>query len=341
MHDVLELRVREIRPETRESKSFFLERTDGRPLSYQPGQFLTLLLRHQGHEVRRSYSLGSAPETDPYPYFTVKRVTNGEISRWMLDTLKEGDLLYALPPAGRFVLSDEDTGLLVFVAAGSGITPIFSLIKSSLARADGPRLVLLYSSHHPGETIFKKDLDDLAAQYPGRFDVEYFFTTGTQTPRRLNNTLLEKAATAYIQEENPRFFLCGPEDFMRMARIVLLFMGFPADAIRKENFVIIAPSPEIPVGFGVEAEVRILYKGETRSLTVPAGTYLLDAALKAGIDLPYSCRGGRCSTCVARCLEGRVKMTINDVLTEREMEAGDVLTCTGLAETKQIVLKVG
>lgn len=341
MPEILELRVREIRAETRDSKSFFLERPDGQTFSYLPGQFLTLLLEHQGHEVRRSYSLGSAPGVDPYPFITVKRVANGEISRWMLDTVREGDTWRCLPPAGRFVSGPEDTGRKVFVAAGSGITPIFSLIKASLAAPDGPPLVLLYSSHHPRETIFSRELDELSAQHPDRLRIHYLFTTGTETPGRLNNSLLERYVSAYTREENVRFFLCGPEDFMRMARIVLLFMGFPAEAIRKENFVIIAPSPEIPVGFGVEAEVRILYQGETRTLSVPAGTYLLDAALKAGIDLPYSCRGGRCSTCVARCLEGRVKMTINDVLTEREMAAGDILTCTGLAETKQIVLQVG
>lgn len=343
MAEWIEWKVTGIRPETADCKTYVLEPIDGLPVPYQAGQFLTLLLQHEGHELRRSYSISSTPEVDTSVSLTLKRVVNGEVSRWLLQNLQVGDTLRSLPPAGRFTLDLQVETDLFFVAAGSGISPIYSLIKAALYQQPQRRIVLFYSNTSPGSTIFKDELDALTQQFPERLTIEYLYSNppADELPRRLNNTLFEKLLARHVGAGRPAFYLCGPEDFMRLVRIVLLFLGFPAESIRKENFVIPPQTPAIPEGFGVASQVEINYQNQRYTLEVPAGTYLLTAALNAGIALPYSCRGGRCSTCVAQCLEGRVKMTINDVLTERELAQGEILTCTALAETSRILIKVG
>ncbi|OZI06248.1 oxidoreductase [Siphonobacter sp. BAB-5385] len=341
----IEWKVTAIRPETADCKTYVLKPVDGLPVPYQAGQFLTLLLQHEGHELRRSYSISSTPEVDTSFSLTIKRVVNGEVSRWLLQNLQVGDTLRSLPPAGRFTLDSQADTDLFLVAAGSGITPIYSLIKAALYQQPQRRIVLFYSNTSRSSTIFKDELDALTQQFPERLTIEYLYSNppADERARRLNNTLFEKLLARHLDptRNQPAFYLCGPEDFMRLVRIVLLFLGFPAESIRKENFVIPPQTPAIPEGFGLASQVEIEYRNQRYTLEVPAGTYLLTAALKSGISLPYSCRGGRCSTCVAQCLEGRVKMTINDVLTERELAQGEILTCTALAETSRILIKVG
>ncbi|MFT4032528.1 MAG: ferredoxin--NADP reductase [Siphonobacter sp.] len=344
MAELIKLRIREIKTETADSKSYILETLDGLPLLYKAGQFLTLLLEHQGREVRRSYSLSSTPGIDPFPVVTIKRVTNGEISRWILNTWQVGDVIDSLAPAGRFVLPSEGSNDLFLFAAGSGITPVFSLLKSLLREQPKRRILLFYSNTNLAGTIFKAELDQLVHQYSNHLTIEYIWSNPPEPfpHRRLNNMLVERLVFQYYQPDHgiPDFYLCGPEDYMRMVRIVLLFLGFPAEAIRKENFVIDVTPPAIPEGFGVDAEVEIQYHGKRHKIHVEAGMYILTAALRAGISLPFSCRGGRCSTCVAHCVKGKVKMTINDVLTEREMAEGEMLTCTALAETDKVIIQL-
>ncbi|MDQ1086705.1 ferredoxin--NADP reductase [Siphonobacter sp. SORGH_AS_1065] len=346
MADWIQLRVKAVQNETLESKTYTLEPTDGQGLSYEAGQFLTLGLIHEGHEIRRSYSLSSTPGVDTDVKLTIKRVPNGEISRWLLQTLEVGSILNSLPPSGRFTLASplQEKADIFLLAAGSGITPIFSILKAVLTQQPDRRVVIIYSNTHPRSTIFLAELEKWQELYPNRLFIEHIWSNpgGDAAGRRLNNTLLEKLVNQYHHARwgKPEFYICGPEDYMRMVRIVLIFMGFDAESIRKENFVIPMVTPQVPEGFGVASKVTIHYRQQSHELAVEAGTYILTAALRAGIELPYSCRGGRCSTCVALCQEGRVKMTINDVLTERELAEGEILTCTALAETSEIVIRV-
>ncbi len=346
MADWIQLRVKAIVEETPESKTYVLERTDHQPLPYEAGQFLTLVLKYEGHEVRRSYSLSSTPGVDPDPKLTIKRVVNGEISRWLLRTLEVGSILESLPASGRFTLGAavSERSDVFLLAAGSGITPVFSLLKAVLTRHPDRRVILIYSNPNRPATIFQTELEHWQRQYPDRLMIEYLWSNpgGDTVGRRLNNTLLEKLVNQYHQARwgAPEFYVCGPEDYMRLIRIVLIFMGFEGDSIKKENFVIPVSAPPAPEGFGVASRVTLQYRDQRHELAVEAGMYILTAALKAGLPLPYSCRGGRCSTCVARCESGRVKMTINDVLTERELAEGEILTCTALAETSEIVIRV-
>lgn len=335
--NLLSLRVTALVAETADAKTFFLRPTDGRSVPYQAGQFLTFLFEVNGHEIRRSYSMSSAPGVDADLAVTVKRVENGEISRYLLNRVRVGDVLRSLPPSGRFTLAEETGGDLVLIGAGSGITPLFSILKTVLATQPTRRVLLMYASREARSAIFYGQLLALSRQHPDRFTLLTPFSAEGQ---RLTNARLESLLRRHLHgpRDPVRAYLCGPADFMRLARITLLFVGFHADQIRQEHFVVeTTPVPPVPT-LSVPSRVTIRFRGKTHRLAVPAGQYLLTAALEAGISLPYSCRGGRCATCAARCTSGRIAMRLNDVLTARDLSEGWVLTCTGYAESEEVEL---
>ncbi len=353
----LEFRVKEIIQETADTRTFVLEPTNADPVSYQPGdaspgktlpgQFLTFLLHLENREVRRSYSMSSAPSLDALPAITIKRVANGEVSRYWHDRVKVGTILNALPPAGRFTLdppkNDEPRDLFL-VAAGSGITPLFSILKSALTQEPNSRVTLLYASRRERSIIFKNQLEDWQQRYPERLEVLHILSQPTDdwTGRRgrINNYRLENIVKKrrHFPAGRARFFLCGPFELMRVAEITLLFMGFAPEQIRKENFVIdtVPPTPKI----SEPHTILLNFQGEERKLQVPAYANILQAALNEGIPVPYSCKGGRCGTCAAICRAGEVRMSLNDVLTDRDLAQGWVLTCTGYAESEGVVLEI-
>lgn len=350
--ELLRLRISHIQAETADATSYFLAPADGLPVPYSAGQFLTLVLTHNGHEVRRSYSLASAPAVDAQLRLTIKRVPNGEISRWLHNTLRVGDVLTSLAPAGRFTPDDNQTGDVLLFGAGSGITPLFGLLKQILATQPNQRVTLLYSNSTEKSIIFRTELDDWQRRYPDRFRIVHLLSSpsddwpgrrGNVRPGRLNNVLLEHLLPDLIgasERASLHCYVCGPADYMRMVRFTLIVGGFRPEQIKQEDFVIRPVTLAPPPALAVDRTVRLRRRGQDAEITVPAYKSILQAALDEGIRLPYSCRGGRCSTCVARCTAGRVHMTINDVLTERDLADGYVLTCTGYPESDGVVLEV-
>ena len=341
---LLQLRIVNITDETSDTRSFYLEPIISQPVSYQAGQFLTLILMHDGHEVRRSYSLSSAPG-EPLQ-LTIKRVQNGEISRYLHDRLRVGDVLTSLQPAGRFTL-DSQQGDIVLFGAGSGITPLYALLKQILNREPLRRVTLLYSNSTERSIIFRQAIDDLQQQFPDRFRLLYLLSNPSDDWNglrgRLNNVMLERLLPDLVGASNPetlRFYACGPADYMRMIQFTLAFSGFRPNQIRRENFtvepVVLTPPPAI----AQDRTVLIKFRGNDIEIQVPAYKSILQAALDEGLPLPYSCRGGRCSTCAARCLSGRVHMTINDVLTDHDLDEGWVLTCTGYPESDGVAIEL-
>ncbi|MBD2702484.1 ferredoxin--NADP reductase [Spirosoma sp. BT702] len=343
--DFLKLRITRIISETADTRSYFLETVDGKTVTYRAGQFLTLILIHNGHEVRRSYSLSSA--SDEELQLTIKRVQNGEISRYLHDTLRVGDLLTSLLPAGRFTFDDSQPGDVVLLGAGSGITPLFALLKQILRTESTRRVTLLYSNSNERSIIFRDDLAVVEKQFEGRFRLFHLLSNPpadwSGLRGRLNNVLLERLLPQLIGTSEPEtlhFYVCGPSDYMRMAQFTLVFSGFRPEQIRRENFVVetvvLAPPPAI----AKDQTVLLRFRGREIEIQVPAYKSILQAALDEGVPLPYSCRGGRCSTCAARCLSGKVHMTINDVLTQRDLSEGWVLTCTGYPESEGVLIDV-
>jgi ring-1,2-phenylacetyl-CoA epoxidase subunit PaaE len=316
--------IRDIIDEAAGMKTLMLERRNGEPVPYQAGQFLTLLFSFRGHDLRRSYSFSTAPGVDPVPAITVKRVANGEVSRHLLDHLRVGDALNTLPPAGRFTLSDWDGEDLVFIAAGSGVVPVFSLLKAARAARPGAWLRVLTQQHDEASSPFRGAMAEMELEWTENLTVR----EGRLTKDRLEEWLRRAAVVG----SGAYAFLCAPFDFMRMTQIVLRTLGVADERIRREHFTA-GPVPPAPPVFDATPK-KVLVRGPVdREFVVTWPESILTAAVRQGIPLPYSCRAGRCSSCVARCLNGRVRMTHNEVLTEKDLAEGLVLTCVGYAET--------
>jgi ferredoxin-NADP reductase len=325
---MLQLKVEAMKWELPDTVTFFLREISGDKIPYKAGQFITLVFNHHREEIRRSYSLSSSPDEDLLS-ITIKRIANGEISRFMLTKIKPGDILNAVEPAGRFVISNFriEKDILLF-AAGSGIVPVFSQLKYVLARPGKSRLTLIYSNISRQSILFCDELEHMAKQYPERLKIIHQLSSEAN---RLNNIVVENLVSSEInhQPSDAEIYTCGPFDYMRMIRLTLLYMGFDPAQIRKENFVLeTIPVSATPLNYPPR-NIKIQFKNETHDLVVGENQSILQAALQNNIPLPYSCRVGDCSTCAAKCTSGRVEMAKNDVLTDADLADGWILTCTG------------
>ncbi len=311
---------------------------------YQAGQFLTFRVRLDGQTLYRSYSMSSAPAVDAELAVTVKRVPGGRVSTWMVEELCAGQTLDASLPAGVFRLAPGDREILGF-AAGSGVTPIFSLLKEALATTD--RTVrLLYANPDRDAVIFGSELDALAAAHPGRLLVEHhldcdqgFVDAAAVAP------YLERAATSEC-------YVCGPAPFMDLVESGLLDAGVPVGQIHIERFTVVelepvtTPPADEPAERAVaapsgDAQVTIEFEGDVRTTTHRPGTTILQAARQAGFSPPFSCEAGNCATCMAKLLDGEVTMRVNDALFDDEVADGWILTCQSVPTTPTVHVVYG
>ncbi|WPU99592.1 ferredoxin--NADP reductase [Mucilaginibacter sp. cycad4] len=326
--DILKLKVERIKWETPDTATFYLSSIDGNLIPYIAGQFITLIFNHRQEEIRRSYSLSSSPD-ERYLAITIKRITNGEISRFMLSKIKEGDVLSALAPAGRFTINSYQQEKDIFLfAGGSGITPIFSQLKYVLGKKGKSRLVLIYSNQNAASILFKDELDKLAADHPERLTIIHLLSSEAN---RLNTDKVEKLVKqhTHFNLADAEFYLCGPFAYMRMIRFDLVYMGIDQAKIRRENFVLETVAVTSGHTSFPPKNIKIQYRGELHDIVVGENQSILQAALQNNIPLPYSCRGGVCSTCMMKCTGGKVEMVKNDVLTDADLAQGWILTCTG------------
>lgn len=352
--DLLQWKVVRIIPEAQHTISYVLEEISGQPVQYEAGQFLTFLVDYHGQEIRRSFSLGSTPGIDPQVYITVKKKENGAISRHILEHWSEGAVVNSLPPSGRFTLATNPSNnrQVFFIAAGSGIIPVFALLKKLLRDEPHSQAILLYQNHDENNIIYNGAIQQLKEQYTDRFTRIDLLSSPIlhELPhQRLNNGLFELILSRYLHPGtrnnkretgnpascllHPEFYTCGPPSFMRMVQFTLRVMGVAEDHIRKENFTVDTVPPPV---FSIDTAprtVRVKQGERYHEFTVNYPNTILQAALNQHIKLPYSCRGGRCSACTARCLSGTVKMNLNEVLTEKDIQNGLVLTCVGYAVT--------
>jgi ring-1,2-phenylacetyl-CoA epoxidase subunit PaaE len=336
--DLLKLRVKNIIRETSDTMTIQLYSKDDIKIAYEAGQFLTFIFNRGDSELRRSYSFSSTPGIDELMAITVKRVANGQISRLLIDHLDREEILISLPPSGRFTVKTNASSerQFFFIAAGSGITPIFSLIKKILAEEPLSKVFLIYQNHDEKSIIFKKQLKEIEKKIPRQFKWINLLTNPGKYPHagsRLTNFFLEKLINEHISEKEKMFYICGPSSMMRMAQFTLKLMGFADAQIRKENFTVDYIPPPPIISNTEPRNLVIHFQQKTYRIVVAYPTNILQAALNNHIELPYSCRGGRCSTCAARLIKGKVIMSINEVLTEKDIEEGLVLTCVGYAKT--------
>jgi ferredoxin-NADP reductase len=326
-----ELTIKAVREEIPGFKTFVLEGEE--PLAYRAGQYITLVDTSSGEEVRRSYSIASAPALGEPLTIGVKRVENGHFSRLLVDKAKAGDRLLTTGVGGLFTLPENlaDYKQVFFFAAGSGITPIFSLIKAALHEQLPLQLVLIYSNASPAKAIFREELERLAEQYPQQLHIELLYSNAANLGkarlyRELLLQLLETLSTA--PAEQTLYYICGPEAYMRMCLYTLQGEGIPPERIKRENFVIqrVKPPRAAPPDPGPHQVSLQLFGGEHR-FAVQYPDTILSAARKQGLSMPYSCEVGRCGNCVALCTEGKVWLSYNEVLTEKELATGLILTC--------------
>ncbi len=328
---ILKLTILNVKQETKDVKTYTLCYADGSPITYEAGQFITLISQHTGIEERRSYSFSSSPMVHEQPAITVKRIDNGIMSRFLFDRVQPRDIIDCVEPGGFFTLQNaEKIKDLFFFAAGVGITPIFSLIKTALILHPHQRITLIYSNRSIADTLFYNELEELKTRYKSRFKIEYLFSTASDLSRaRLSKTLLPAILKKTSYDKQTHFYVCGPFPYMRMVILGLEEAGIAGDKIKKENFNtnvitrIIKPPDENA------HTVEILYNNSQYIFTSQYPDTILRSARKNNIILPYSCENGICGICAAQCTKGNVWHRNNEVLTDAELAKGMVLTCVG------------
>jgi len=343
--NTIPLLIEKIIPETADTRSFVLKNISNSNINYTAGQFLTFVFeKRNGEEARRNYSISSSPDLQEPLQITVKRIANGDYSRWLIDEAKEGNILQTTGASGFFTLPTDLSLIsrLIFFAAGSGIAPILAMIKTVLHLSAHIHMVLIYSNSSLSATIFYDELKSIQQKFPGRLLIDFLFSNDPVVSRtRLNMWKIEQTARYYFpaSSNNTLFYLCGPFDYMRMITIVLRTEGVPENMIRKEIFHVEKPaSKPVPPDI-LPHEIVAHFQNAEYIFTSQYPQTILQAAKANGIGLPYSCEAGQCGTCAATCVSGKVWMWHNDVLLDEEIAKGRVLTCTGYAIEGDVVLR--
>jgi ring-1,2-phenylacetyl-CoA epoxidase subunit PaaE len=345
MSETISFVITDIQQETATVKSFFLHPANEEQFTYQAGQFITLLFELNGLALRRSYSFSSSPALQEAICITTKRHPNGAASRWMHDELQPGDILQALPAAGLFTIAPQTavTRDIFLIAAGTGIVPIYSLLKELLVLGNELSITLVYSNYQKSDAVFYEELMLLQEQYPQRLHIEFLFSNHQQILKaRLSSTSLKMLLDKHLRfaKHDALIYTCGPYDFMQMVQIVTLTHGFNPNHIRREIFTLPENvAPHTTYINKIDQTITLIKNGERHSLFVPYQQSILTAAIANGIDLPYSCRAGRCSSCRAKTVQGKVQMHYNEVLTDADEEAGYILTCTGHPITDNVIIE--
>ena len=299
---------------------------------YRPGQFLTVRVpSDRDGSVARCYSLSSSPHTGDRPTITVKRTDGGYASNWLADNLAAGSMLDTLPPAGTFCPGSLSGDFLLF-AAGSGITPVMSILKSALAAGRG-RVVLVYANRDEGSVIFGSLLRRLAAGSGGRLVVVHWLDSLLGVP---SVAALAALARPYVSFDA---FICGPDPYLAVVREALGRLGVPGSRVHVERFLSLAENPFEAVVVsdgGLAATLSVTLDGVVTSLPWPAGTRMLDVLIEAGLDAPYSCRQGICGACACQLTGGEVEMAHNEVLEAADIADGYILACQAVSLTPEI-----
>ncbi|MEL6532461.1 MAG: 2Fe-2S iron-sulfur cluster-binding protein [Pseudomonadota bacterium] len=320
---------------------------DGADFSFTPGQYLTFRRDFDGEELRRSYSICSGRE-DGVLQVGIKRVDGGAFSTWANTDLKIGDRLEAMPPMGSFYAApDADAPHFLGFAAGSGITPILSILRSELAANPLAEFTLVYANRNINTIMFRDELADLKDLYMGRFNLIHVLTDEAQDidlfQGRIDGQKCADLFARWIDVASVNTaFICGPEGMMTAVASSLEAHGLRKDQIRFELFASAQPGraklrPRSDADRTEGIAARVTLDGESRSFTMDRDVSLLEAAITNKVDAPYACKAGVCSTCKCKVLRGEVEMLANHALEDYEVEQGYVLSCQAFARSDDVV----
>lgn len=328
------LLVKEVRRETEDAVSVAFEVPDElkKEFKFLPGQYITIEKNLQDSLLRRSYSICSTPESGELRV-AIKEVANGRFSIFANRVLKKGDTLDVAGPEGRFVLDAEsgDGKDYMALAAGSGITPVISMIKAVLEHENQSRFALVYGSKSGDKTIFKKELDALVLSSKGRLKVQYVYSQLISDKAlfgRIDGDLVRTMLKKDFSDWNfAGFFICGPEAMIDGTKEALLKQGIAEEHIKFELFSTTSHKKEVSKALHGNTEICVVLDDEETTFEMRMDEIILDAALAKGLDAPYSCQGGVCSSCLAKVVEGTAVMERNTILDQDEVEEGLILTC--------------
>lgn len=351
------LKINKIISETSEAKTLKFEIPQDLKdiFKFSAGQYLTLKAPINNEELRRSYSICTSPD-DPEIGVTIKAIFNGKMSNYLNQHIQEGDILEVMPPQGLFKVKPDHNTLRqhVFIAAGSGITPVMSMIQVILEEEPKSTCLLIYGNRNEDAIIFKEKLLQMSQKYEGQLIVEHVVSQPTTRKEggfgglfskkvsdwkgykgRINSEILEEVLQKYrIDLTKSLFYLCGPMDLMNKTIEFLGIKGVDKKRIYKESFG--ATTPDSAHSGNGPGKVLVHLKGEEIILNVGADKTILEALIDLKKDPPYSCTSGACSTCMAKVLKGEVTMDDCFALEEDEIEAGYILTCQSHPKTDMV-----
>ncbi len=305
---------------------------------FSAGQYVTLELEIDGVSVRRSYSICSEPSDETFEV-GIKKVQNGIFSTYVNEKLRINDSIKVGKPEGRFIWEPNENEKIMAIAAGSGITPIMSIIKSVIKHSEKSSLTLIYCNKSPDKTMFYKELQSLAKDFPNYLNIHWTFTEANEKDAnfgRVNENYINFVLNKNKIKPN-KYFLCGPEKMIDLSKNFLIKKGISENQILFELFKETSNKKEINEASN-SGFLNIKYDDVFYKLPLSAEKTILDIALQAKINVPYSCQGGVCCSCIGKITEGEAKMKSNQVLTDEEIREGLILTCQAVSTSEKITI---
>ncbi|MDI9355699.1 MAG: ferredoxin--NADP reductase [Chitinophagaceae bacterium] len=343
------LKIKEIHSLTKDTIAIIFE--DIHKLTYKPGQYITFLLEKRGKKYKRAYSLSSSPFLKEFPSVAIKKIPNGVMTEFIHKTLRAGDTLQIIPPLGNFTVtcSPKNKRHLLFFAGGSGITPLFSMVKSIIHQEPQSKILLVYANRDFESIIFRKELEHIQNTNPQRLQIIHILEQPFENYETYKGFITHDIIKSLVQEVSDtvplakEYYTCGPAPMMDIIIESLQTLGIPKNTIHKEVFVSF-PDDEsndnIAPTNSKSSKVTILLQGQEFFIDVPHNKTILEVGLSHNIDMPYSCQSGICTACRGKLITGKVQMKEIDSLSDEERQNNYILCCVSQPRTQDITIAI-